>query len=308
MAEVVINILQVIQVTEHQGIDHVPVVIQYLLPFLFQISRIVQARQLVMLGNVPEAHNLLVRIRLVYHHAEHAVFLGPLPDGHGPSVAALVHKGITVLQLMDAFHTPKDILPLSIIHLTHRFPPVRPDIQKVPDGRAQFDLSCFVLVLKASHIIPSGLHGKGISGITLLQLCSHVIQGLVDPVNLHNPAFLKMDLLRLLVRYILLKLLDGLKYDPDGDIGKNHGNQNRKQIHPRHHDDRGIRKGRQFRMVAYGRHVHSPAVHVAIGLEHAAHPVIGRALIIQGNVAALFIICISGALQLRVNAVSYIVL
>ncbi len=107
MAEVIIDILKVIQVTEHQGIDQVPVIIQYLLAFLFQISRIIQPRQLVMLGNVPETHNFLIRIRLIYHHTEHAIFLGPLTDGDGAPVPTLVQEGIAILQFFNAFHAPR---------------------------------------------------------------------------------------------------------------------------------------------------------------------------------------------------------
>ena len=139
MAVIVIHKFKVVQVTENKGVDPAPVAVQYLLPLLFKVGGIVQAGELVMLGYVPETQYLHICVRLVHNYAEHAVLLMSLAYGHGPGIAHPVRIGKSVLQLHNPVQTAKYVLPYIVVQAAVGPHAVRPNIQQLQDGRAQFD-------------------------------------------------------------------------------------------------------------------------------------------------------------------------
>ncbi len=134
MAIIVIHKLKVVQITENKGIDPAPVSVQYFLPLLFKVGRVVQAGELVMLGYIPETQYLHICVRLVDNNAEHAVFLMSLAYGNGPGIAGPVRVGKSVLQFHNPLQTAKYILPYIVVQAAVGTHAVRPNIQQLQDG------------------------------------------------------------------------------------------------------------------------------------------------------------------------------
>ena len=262
----VVDVFQIVQIAEDQAVDPQRILIQKLLPLHPQVSRIVQSGELIVLGQIPQPDDLHVGVGLIHHHAEHAVLLLLLPDGHGPQVVPGVLKPEAVLQLVDFIHPRQKADPILVGDNVGPVCVFLRYIQQAFQGAGELYPAPRALVLKAAHHLPGGLHCQGIPGMALLQSARHVVQRQVDVVDLGQAALFEVNALRILPRDILPELAQRTHELVNHNIGKYNGNQHRDTVDRHDHHHRVLGQRRKLRLVRHLGDVHRAALHVAVEL------------------------------------------